>query len=312
MKTVRLPIPAKHINGQDTLTETNLRLAKTEDLARPKEVIEGGRYFHSLAAFVKAVTDLSELQIKKLPIRSAEPIAKEGMDLLSISDKMTANIPCPECSHINNLVNTRQEDKRIDIENIPVKYAPDGYEYDDCTFTLKPLPYIEPKEGEEPKGILSRVRKFNPKNIDVYRHWSSCLKKTSDVIIKSITFHYPLLGDAIRIWDEVKGDYKAFERRLYINCIVSMNYDVLAENADDYDLEFVIKKYSNPLVDGGLLNFEWEEYFFMMREGLSELGMYPYFPMTCELCGAEWEQQYQFMSFFVLGLLPSSSRKAAR
>lgn len=309
MKTVRLPIPAKHINGQDTLTEVNLKLARTEDLARPKEVIEGGRYFHSLAAFVKAVTDLSDLQISKLPIRSAEYIAKEGMELLSISDKLTANIPCPECSHINSLVRTKDKDKRIDIDSIYTVFADDG---EDCRFTLRSLPFIEPKDGEELKGILSRVKKYNPKNIEVYKFWASCLKKTNDVIIKSITFSPPLLGDAVKIWDDSKGDYKTFERKLYIHCITDMEFDVLADDPEDYDMDFVIKKYSNPLMDGGLLNFEWEEYFFMMREGLSRYGIYPYFEMKCESCNAEWEQQYQFMSFFALGLLPSSSRKAVR
>lgn len=311
MKTVKLPIPAKHINGSDSIHEVQLRLAKTEDLARPKEVIEGGKYFHSLAAFVKAVTDLSDLQIKKLPIRSAELIAKEGMSLLSISDRLSANIPCPECSHINALVKTKELDKRIDVDSIKIYYS-EADNYDDCKFVLKPLPFIEPKEGEEPKGILSRVKRYNPDNTEVYKHWSSCLKKTSDVIIREITFQYPLLGDAIRIWDEVKGDYKNFERRLYINCIADMKFDVLAEDPDDYDFDFVIKKYSNPLMDGGLLNFEWEEYFFMMREGMSDYGIYPYFRMSCESCNAEWEQQYQFMSFFVLGLLPSSMSKAVR
>lgn len=309
MKTVKLPIPARHINGQDTLTETNLRLAKTEDLARPKEVIEGGRYFHSLAAFTKAVTDLSDLQISKLPVRSAEYISKEGMSMLSLIDKLSSNIPCPVCGHINNLVKTRDKDKRIDIEKIRTVFAEDG---DDGRFTLRPLPFIEPKDGEEPKGILSRVKRYNPDNIEVYKFWASCLKKTADIIIRSITFKAPTLGEAIKAWDESKGDYKTFERKLYINCIIDMEYDVLADNPDDYDLEYVIKRYSNPLMDGGLLNFEWEEYYFMMREGFSKYGIYPYFEMSCEECGTEWEQQYQFMSFFALGLLPNSSRKAVR
>lgn len=305
---IQLPLPSDDMKYRSL----DIRRPDTNAITQARENAGNDRMFQAAIDLVESGnTDVdASYLMDHIPWKSIEYALTEIFLLAGISTKLTDKALCPYCNSPNEFKRTKQEDNRIDVRNIPVTRF-EGENYEDSFFVLRPLPKERClKMAEEGTGFVrgdETDKEYNErlKYLRVVRYIREDKGLEFELKIKSITFRHAFARDMIRAWKESKGG-SSFQRKLLYSLIAGMEYEYKGQSEPE-SWEDVFQKHRND--DGGILNFTDHIYSDMVIEGLSQYGRSIFYRPVCDECHEEWEQAYNWMNFFLLGIQQDSGRR---
>lgn len=311
MIKVQLPIPF------DGYSEATIKKAPPSVLSKTREELHGGgikKYLYALMEFSKGVlvrvndSEPSYDIVKKMPLRNIEYISMIGMSLSSIDDKIAIKAYCESCGHITEYSNTKREDNRVSINDIPVNFSNE----ENPVVRIVPLTVSEAQKFYKKLGVESeesykeRIKILTDSIKTIKRKIRSGRENEQHEIfsVKSMDFRHPTLLDCIKSASKTNiSDYE-YLTNLHRNLLVGMTYEY--DGSDEItDWNDAFSKFQHD----GLFDFESEIYTERIQRRFFDYGIYPFAHVECEKCSDEFYQAWMFHSFFVYAHLLNGKEK---
>lgn len=275
---VTLPVSKEKVNvtqiQPSILERVNETLIKNSNSNTPY-------VFRTMLEFVK------DLEISHLTIKDIEYAVLIRMALSNKDTFLKIPTKCSSCGHIGKITNVDVMDLPIGENLKPTRKIE--------SFTIDEIKKMYPKIKLESKDDYEqRINELFEKKI------VSIKNNVDDLVVKSITFKMPTLEDAIKA-EEIKPD--KFDKNILLHTIESMEY-VYNGTATVEDLQHVLDRFNYRL-----FNFTLEEYQDRIMKMFNDVGISPLVEYTCEKCSCEALTSYDFISFFIFGILPSDMKR---
>lgn len=237
--------------------------------------------FRTMFEFVR------DLKISHLTLKDVEYAVLVRMALSNKDTYLKLPTKCGECGHIGKITN-------VDVMELPIG-SNNELTRTISAFTKDELIKMYPKIKLETSEMYeSRINELYEKKIITIKN------NIDNLVINSITFRLPTLEDAINS-EELKPD--KFSKNILMHTIENIEYEydgaVLVENYKQ-----VIERFNYRLFD-----FTVEEYNKKIVEMFNDCGISPLVEYKCERCSNEAITSYDFISFFIFGILPSDMKR---
>lgn len=276
MSTIKLP------RGYEFGSVIEIKKPNTDTILHVYDKAESRKVYGAMLALLegsieeidgkKPSTDM----IRKMPMVSAEVAIVEALKMYKLPTLLEGVYPCPRCNTKVIHEQTKDEDTRDDICNLPIKYDID----------VVGGSWVDYKSGYYTLDLSDEEK----------------LQFGDDTFIQSITFRDPTIADMMSL----ENDYtlktpSAQQKKLYVSCIADIEF--MHPEIEDWNT--IKNRYMYELV-----KFDDYRTFDRITLGLRRFGYHPFIQLGCGNCHKIWESAVDFTGFFVYALRSNLGTKA--